>query len=91
MYGLEIVSKRLVQYSKVNLQDAREIFIREALVNGNFDSKAYFYQQNLKLINQVEDLENKSRRRDILVGEEVFEHYDDLIPDDVYDGVTFDK
>ena len=92
LYGLEIVSKRLVQYSKINLQDAREIFIREALVNGNFDSKAYFYQQNLKLINQVEDLENKSRRRDILVGEEVlFEHYDDLIPDDVYDGVTFDK
>lgn len=92
LYGLEIVSKRPVQYSKINPQDAREIFIREALINGNFDSKAYFYQQNLKLINQVEDLENKSRRRDILVGEEVlFGHYDDLIPDDVYDGVTFDK
>ncbi|ALB01346.1 hypothetical protein ACH24_00750 [Francisella persica ATCC VR-331] len=62
------------------------------MINGNFDYKAYIYQQNLKLINQVEDLENKSRRRDILVGEEIlFEHYDDFIPDDVCDGVTFDK
>lgn len=92
LYGLEIVSKRSVQYSKINPQEAREIFIREALVNGDFDSKAYFYQQNLKLINQVEELENKSRRKDILVDEEVmFAHYDSFIPDDVCSGATFDK
>lgn len=92
LYGLEIVSKRSVQYSKINPQEAREIFIREALVNGDFESKAYFYQQNLKLIDQVEDLENKSRRKDILVDEQVmYEHYDELIPDDVCSGVTFDK
>lgn len=92
LYGLEIVSKRVVQYSKINPREAREIFIREALVNGDFDSKAYFYQQNLKLINQVEDLENKSRRKDILVDEQtMFEHYDAFIPDEVCDGVTFDK
>ncbi|AIT10003.1 ATP-dependent helicase [Candidatus Francisella endociliophora] len=92
LYGLEIVSKKSVQYSKINPQEAREIFIREALVNGDFESKAYFYQQNLKLIDQVEDLENKSRRKDILVDEQVmYEHYDGLIPDDVCSGVTFDK
>lgn len=92
LYGLEIVSKRVVQYSKINPREAREIFIREALVNGDFDSKAYFYQQNLKLINQVEDLENKSRRKDILVDEQtMFEHYDAFIPNEVCDGATFDK
>lgn len=92
LYGLEIVSKRSVQYAKINPQEAREIFIREALVNGDFDSKAYFYQQNLKLINQVEELENKSRRKDILVDEEImFAHYDSFIPDDVCSGATFDK
>lgn len=92
LYGLEIVSKRSVQYAKINPQEAREIFIRDALVNGDFDSKAYFYQQNLQLINQVEELENKSRRKDILVDEEVmFAHYDSFIPDDVCSGATFDK
>ena len=64
LYGLEIVSKRSVQYAKINPQEPHEIFIREALVNGDFDSKAYFYQQNLKLINHVEELENKSCRKD---------------------------
>lgn len=92
LYGLEIISKRPVQYSRINPQEAREIFIRDALVNGNFESKAYFYQQNLKLIDQVESLENKSRRKDILVDEQImYEHYDELIPEDVCGGVTFDK
>ncbi|API86343.1 ATP-dependent RNA helicase HrpA [Francisella uliginis] len=92
LYGLEIISKRSVQYSRINPQEAREIFIREALVNGDFESKVYFYQQNLKLIEQVEDLENKSRRKDILVDEQVmYQHYDELMPEDVCSGVTFDK
>ncbi|MDE4955326.1 DUF3418 domain-containing protein, partial [Francisella tularensis] len=79
-YGLEIVSKRVVQYSKINHRESREIFIREALVKGDFESKTYFYQQNLKLKNQVEDLENKSRRKYIIVYEhKIFEHYDALI------------
>ncbi|GAB4221825.1 MAG: hypothetical protein Kow0076_0840 [Francisella sp.] len=92
LYGLEIISKRLVQYENINLVEAREIFIREALVNGNFDSQAYFYQQNIKLISEIEKLENKSRRKDILIDDEViFEHYDSFIPEYVCSGVTFDK
>ncbi len=58
-----------MQYSKVDPVIAREIFIRDALVNGEFETKAYFFNENLSLINEVE-LENKSRRRDILVDEE---------------------
>lgn len=92
LYGLEIVSKRTVKYGRINPQEAREIFIREALVNGEFDSNAYFFNQNLKLVQEVEDLENKSRRRDILVDEDVmYKHYDKIIPTDVCDGVSFEK
>ncbi|MDE4982531.1 DUF3418 domain-containing protein, partial [Francisella tularensis subsp. holarctica] len=77
---------------KINPREAREIFIREAFVKGDFESKTYFYQQNLKLINQVEDIENKSRRKDILVDEQtMFEHYDAFISDEVCNGATFDK
>ncbi|MGQ4005347.1 ATP-dependent RNA helicase HrpA [Francisellaceae bacterium CB300] len=92
LYGLEIVSKRSVQYSKVDPVIAREIFIRDALVNGEFETKAYFFNENLSLVNEVESLENKSRRRDILVDEEtMFEHYEQIIPEDVFDGVLFEK
>ena len=92
LYGLEIVSKRTIQYARINIEHAREIFIREALVNGDFDSKVYFFNENLKLIQQIEELENKSRRRDVLVDESVlFEHYDSVISPDVYDGASFEK
>ncbi|QIV95694.1 ATP-dependent helicase HrpA [Allofrancisella inopinata] len=92
LYGLEIISKRSVQYSRINPQHAREIFIREALVNGDFESKAYFYNKNLELISQIEDLESKSRRKDILVDEpQMYQHYDNIIPENVCDGVSFDK
>ena len=92
LYGLEIVSKRSIQYSKVDEVIAREIFIREALVNGEFETKAYFFNENLNLVREVEGLENKSRRRDILVDEEtMFEHYNEIIPADVFDGVSFEK
>jgi ATP-dependent helicase HrpA len=92
LYGLEIVSKRSVQYSRIDPIVAREVFIRAALVNGEFESKAYFFNENLNLVNEVEDLENKSRRRDILVDEEtMFEHYNEIIPKDVFDGVSFEK
>jgi ATP-dependent helicase HrpA len=92
LYGLEIVSKRSIQYSQVDAIAAREIFIRDALVNGEFETKAYFFNENLKLITEVEGLENKSRRRDILVDEEtMFVHYDEIVPNDVFDGVSFEK
>ena len=92
LYGLEIVSKRSIQYSKIDEIVAREIFIKEALVNGEFESKTYFFNENLNLVNEVESLENKSRRRDILVDEEtMFEHYDGIVPEGVFDGVSFEK
>ena len=92
LYGLEIVANRTCQYGRIDLEGAREIFIREALVNGEFESRAHFYTENLILINQVEDLENKSRRRDILVDEEImYAHYDKIVPDNVCDGVSFER
>ena len=87
---MELVSKRSIQHSQVDAIAAREIFIRDALVNGEFETKAYFFNENLKLITEVEGLENKSHRRDILVDEEtMFVHYDEIVPNDVFDGVSF--
>ncbi|QLE78843.1 ATP-dependent RNA helicase HrpA [Francisella sp. Scap27] len=92
IYGLEIVAKRSIQFAKINEELAREMFIREALVNGEFDTKAYFFNENLKLITDIEDLENKSRRKDILVDEQaMFDHYNSLMPEDVCSKVTFEK
>ncbi|MCL4113082.1 UNVERIFIED_CONTAM: hypothetical protein GTU68_044176 [Idotea baltica] len=92
IYGLEIVAKRSIQFAKINEKLAREMFIREALVNGEFDTKAYFFNENLKLITDIEDLENKSRRKDILVDEQaMFDHYNSLMPEDVCSKVTFEK
>ncbi|KPD23632.1 ATP-dependent RNA helicase HrpA [Idiomarina zobellii] len=85
MLGLVLVPKRRVQYGPVAPAKAREIFIREGLVNSQLQRKLPFIQHNLKLIQDVQALEAKSRRRDILVDEEVlFEAYERHIPEGIY-------
>lgn len=85
MLGLVLVPRRRVQYGPVAPTKAREIFIREGLVNNQLQRKLPFIQHNLKLIQDVQALEAKSRRRDILVDEEVlFEAYERRIPDGIY-------
>ncbi|MCF6766827.1 ATP-dependent RNA helicase HrpA [Thiotrichales bacterium 19S11-10] len=92
LYGLDIVQKRLVSYGKINLDESREIFIREALVADQLKTNAHFYQYNLNLLDSVEDLENKARRRDILIDDEtLYQYYDKLIPVDIYNKVTFES
>lgn len=92
LYGLDIVVDRQVQYSDVDPIVSRALFIRHALVYGEFVTKADFFQQNLCLLEEVEDLEHKSRKRDIVVDEEtLFGYYDKLIPAEVNNGVDFDK
>ena len=92
LYGLVIYSGRRVPFARVDLQGAREIFIREALVAGQWDSKLTFLAANQKLVKQVEELEHKSRRQDVLVDEElIYAFYDKLIPRDVFSGATFDR
>jgi ATP-dependent helicase HrpA len=85
LLGLILVPRRRVQYGPVAPVKAREIFIREALVNSQLTRKLPFIQHNLTLIKDIQDLEAKSRRRDILVDEEVlFEAYDRAIPEGIY-------
>jgi len=92
LYGLVIYSGRRVPFARVDLQGAREIFIREGLVAGQWDSKLPFLAANQKLVRQVEELEHKSRRQDVLVDEElIYAFYDKLIPRDVFSGATFER
>ena len=84
LYGLILVAKRRIDYGHVNPEDAREVFIRQALVEGDLKSKAAFYRHNAELIKSVETQEAKLRTRDILVDDEaVFAFYNERLPADV--------
>ncbi|WP_017445499.1 ATP-dependent RNA helicase HrpA [Gayadomonas joobiniege] len=92
LYGLPIVLKRRVQYGKIDPAVSRQIFIREALVNQQINLKAEFLLHNQTLIESIETLEAKSRRRDILADdEELFAFYDERIAPHVVDTVSFKK
>ncbi|HSW26070.1 MAG TPA: DUF3418 domain-containing protein, partial [Burkholderiaceae bacterium] len=81
-----------VNYGQVDPAGAREIFIREALVNGEWDSKLPFLAHNRKLITQVEELAHKSRRQDVLVDDElIFAFYDQQLPAEVHSGVSLER
>jgi ATP-dependent helicase HrpA len=91
LYGLVVYNGRRVSYSKVDMVGAREIFIREALVAGELDTKLPFLAANQKLIAQVEELEHKSRRQDVLVDDAlIYAFYDQQLPDDVCSLVTLE-
>ena len=82
LYGLTIIDRRKVNYSRVKPREAREIFIRSALVSGELPGKYAFLDHNRALITRIEDLENKVRRRDLLVDEEtIFHFYAKRVPD----------
>ncbi len=92
LYGLIINAGKKVSYGRVNPVEAREIFIRCALIAGDFNSNAAFYKHNKKLFDEIEAHEARSRRRDILVDENVlYDFYDRHISDDVFSGAKLDK
>jgi ATP-dependent helicase HrpA len=92
LYGLVIYNGRRVNFGRVDPVGAREIFIREALVAGNWDSKLPFLAANLKLITQVQDLEHKARRQDVLVDEElIYAFYDQQLPPDICTGAACER
>ncbi|HEY0842029.1 MAG TPA: ATP-dependent RNA helicase HrpA [Methylotenera sp.] len=92
LYGLTIIPKRRVHYGPINAAESREIFIREALANGEFDTKAAFFTANERLIAEVEELEHKARRQDVLVDEhKLFAFYDAKIPADIFNAASFEK
>ncbi|MPQ56892.1 ATP-dependent RNA helicase HrpA [Duganella sp. FT27W] len=92
LYGLVVYSQRRINYGAFNPTEAREIFIRDALVGGDYDTRAPFFAHNHKLIKDIENLEHKSRRLDVLVDDELIAaFYDKLIPADVVNGAGFEK
>ncbi|HYD59260.1 MAG TPA: ATP-dependent RNA helicase HrpA [Noviherbaspirillum sp.] len=92
LYGLVVYSQRRINYGQINPKEAREIFIRSALVAGEFDTRAPFLAHNQKLVREIENLEHKSRRLDVLVDEELIAaFYDKLIPQDIHTGIAFEK
>jgi ATP-dependent helicase HrpA len=92
LYGLVIYSGRRVPFARADLQGARDIFLREGLVAGQWETKLPFLAANQKLVKQVEELEHKSRRQDVLVDEElIYAFYEQQVPRDVYSGATFER
>ncbi len=92
LYGLVVIEKKRVNYGPINPAESRDIFIRDALVEGSYNTQSSFYHHNLKLIDEVVTLEEKSRRRDILVDpEELMRFYDQIIPEGIYSGPLFEQ
>ncbi|MFL9922860.1 ATP-dependent RNA helicase HrpA [Herbaspirillum lusitanum] len=92
LYGLVVYSQRRINFGLINPREAREIFIRDALVGGDYDTRAPFFAHNQKLIREIENLEHKSRRLDVLVDDDLIAaFYDKLIPADVCNGISFEK
>ncbi len=91
LYGLVIYNNRRVNFGKVDPHAAREIFIREALVGGQWETRLPFLAANQKLIAKVEELEHKSRRQDVLVDDElIYAFYDQQLPADICTGAGFE-
>jgi ATP-dependent helicase HrpA len=92
LYGVTIIPKRRVNYGPINPAEAREVFLRFALVEGDFETRAPFWRHNRELIEYVQHLEAKSRRRDILVDEEaIYGFYAQRLPSGIYSTPQFEK
>ncbi|VVE34696.1 ATP-dependent RNA helicase HrpA [Pandoraea fibrosis] len=91
LYGLTIYSRRRMNFGPRDPRRAREIFLRSALVEGEWETKLPFFAHNRKLIADIEQLEHKSRRQDVLVDDElIYAFYDANVPEDLYDGTSFE-
>jgi len=91
LYGLPVVAKRKINYGPIEPAESREIFVRHGLVTGEINTHAAFFKHNQQLVAEVETLEAKTRRQDIMVDDEVLaEFYLQRIPEQVYSLKTFD-
>jgi len=92
LYGLVVYSNRRTDYGRVDPAGAREIFIREALVAGDWETKLPFLAANQKLVRQVGELEHKSRRQDVLVDDElIYAFYDQQLPAHICNGTSMER
>ena len=92
LYGIVVYANRRVNFGNVDPKNAREIFIRQALVAGDWESRLPFIGHNAKLLAQVEELEHKSRRQDVLVDDElIYAFYDQQLPADVHSAASLER
>ena len=92
LYGVPLVAARKVNYGRIEPELCRELFIRHALVEGDWQTNHRFFKENRELLDEVEDLENRARRRDILVDDEtLFEFYDKRVGAEVVSARHFDS
>ncbi|WP_175412119.1 ATP-dependent RNA helicase HrpA [Streptomyces sp. TRM64462] len=92
LYGVPIVAQRKVNYGRIDPEISRELFIRNALVEGDWRTHHKFFADNRRLLTEVEELEHRARRRDILVDDEtLFDFYDQRVPEHVVSGAHFDS
>lgn len=92
LYGVPIVAQRKVNYGRIDPEVSRELFIRNALVEGDWRTHHKFFADNRKLLSEVEELEHRARRRDIVVDDEtLYDFYDQRVPEHVVSGAHFDS
>ncbi|MEU7999059.1 ATP-dependent RNA helicase HrpA [Micromonospora sp. NPDC049060] len=91
LYGVPLVTSRKVNFGRIDPALSRELFIRHALVEGDWQTHHHFWADNQRLLAEIEELEHRARRRDILVDDQtVFDFYDARVPADVVSGRHFD-
>ena len=92
LYGLPVYQDRRVQFAPHDHATARDIFIRQALVEGQYETRAPFFAHNKRLVREIEEIENKTRRPDVLVDDEtIYAFYDKILDQSVVGGSTFEK
>ena len=91
LYGLPLVPRRRIGYGQVDPVVARELFIRHALVEGDWQTRHHFFRDNTRLRSELEAMEERARRRDLLVGDdEIYAFYDQRIPGSAVSARHFD-
>ncbi|MFB9367135.1 ATP-dependent RNA helicase HrpA [Kitasatospora sp. NPDC001664] len=91
LYGMPIVAQRKINYGRIDPELCRELFIRNALVEGDWETHHRFWGENRKLLSEVEELENRARRRDIMVDDQtLFDFYDARLPEEIVSTRHFD-
>ncbi len=92
IFNLAIIKNRTVSFGAIKPDISRELMIREGLVEGEIHTRAHFYRENLKTIEKVAEMEEKTRRRDILIEEwKLFEWYNARLPQNIYSVATLEK
>jgi ATP-dependent helicase HrpA len=92
LFGLILIQGRVVQYGSINPRLSRELFIRRGLVEGDYASPGKFLEHNHRLVSDLENLEHRTRKKDILADEDLqYQFYDSRVPEGIADGNTFEQ